>query len=805
MEFSSNEYFHKLYEVDEAVPALVGDSFIALVDENTHPSLVRLATDFVVQLTGTAGDYSDITLGEIEDVLDALDRVLAVCQTNPQHAYRALEQALSFGKSSLQKFESDSTWVSAFLDSTQKVIKAGFAEDLAQILSGDKIQRLLRDGRCQPDLTDIFLNAIEVPDEIGQLKNDVAMTLRQLSPEHALDILDVFALKNLVEKAQVDSAVAKQLDETTSKIGEMVFSWNTKNGSMRSDVALRLKLAFVSMASYQDEEAYALSDAADVVKRAVRRVEPKGLFRNFLYLAAKDITLVREFGQASRSATRLFEEVIYQATLEHSMSGGRPSEITEKFINTESRSDEPPSRSSDERAQMFQEGIELRYKLSKFILGFGGSQYSARSMPVNNYYSGLPLLARAAIELDGTGVYRANASSNSIFPGMGLRFTGLNSYKFLSKSDLEAPEFFQSGFANSINREFGSLVKEFADATFTFLRGLIIVESPSIRFSTRVDSRAYDIPLTLIIYNEHFRKGSRDGALLVPSSVINEIGLDKYFQNWEDYAGYRPSHFDLCELEDRLGYQSLQDRAQKYIKKHKIPVIDLMSISTIGGSLAKSVPPKSEPFMTWQQDLYAGTPDIGGHIHYYYAYSTYGGYTESSISLRDLREVHRAVFQAGSTAIKLLELFEIGYSHFCQGIEGVLEGDVDGESTRPDIPDSYESWVDQRNQRMLAEAILWNSQPIVSGHRSLTDSDYPVLCMTPTFQPGSPIDDTFYLDTKTMMLHTAYGSDIDLSGAVDDIDQRIVDIWQHEVVGKYFGQNLTPRFMNRVVLTDARS
>jgi hypothetical protein len=101
---------------------------------------------------------------------------------------------------------------------------------------------------------------------------------------------------------------------------------------------------------------------------------------------------------------------------------------------------------------------------------------------------------------------------------------------------------------------------------------------------------------------------------------------------------------------------------------------------------------------------------------------------------------------------------------------------------------------------MLQESASWHRQ-----HLSATQSDqslasYPVLCMTPLLQPGVPADNTFYLDTFTMMLTTADGTVYDMTCDAQDIPEHVLEIWQQEVVGKYFGQNMTPRFLHRVHL-----
>jgi hypothetical protein len=360
----------------------------------------------------------------------------------------------------------------------------------------------------------------------------------------------------------------------------------------------------------------------------------------------------------------------------------------------------------------------------------------------------------------------------------------------------------QSSFAASVLKEYGEVLPHLSATTFTFLRGALIVQSPLLRFQAKQGEKTYNIPLSLVIFNEHFRNSPRDGALLVPTKVINKLLNKDMFIDADDYAGFHHNRPDICALKNSLTHDYLMEKSDQYAEAGGIPIINLMALSTIGGSFAKAMPPESAPFMIWQRTLDV-TPDDGGHPHYYYAFSEWMQHDTEGIELKDLKVVHEIIYQVGTDAVKLLELFELGYAHYCQGLDGDSPVDTqspDEPEAAPQIADSYEAWSDPKNRRMLHEALYWHHQhhPYTRDDRSHTA--YPVLCMTPMLQPGIPADNTFYLDTLTMLLTTADGTVYDMRCEDQDLPEHILQVWQQEVVGKYFGQNMTPRFMHRIHL-----
>ena len=100
---------------------------------------------------------------------------------------------------------------------------------------------------------------------------------------------------------------------------------------------------------------------------------------------------------------------------------------------------------------------------------------------------------------------------------------------------------------------------------------------------------------------------------------------------------------------------------------------------------------------------------------------------------------------------------------------------------------------------MLYEAFNLNQQmpPTAS-----TDATYPVLCMTSLLKPSVIDTETFKLHTKTMILETPEGETYPLEFNNSEPTEETVQIWQTHVVGRFFGRNLTPRFMHQNNFTE---
>ena len=768
-----------------------------------RPFFVKLAAQITSQVIQSGILDEKYPYATISDLFNVFFLFAETAEPRP-NTYPHVEQSLRFARDVFTSIPPDLTWLTSYSQAIANTIKAGYADELADFFMHADASKIITAERTLPALENLVIESIDLPDSSSQVKYDLVNTFRTLTTHRKLFVEDAFAIKHIIEQTDNDSSKLDEIANISSQIEDLMLSLpsTARSNEEIAHMATRFRLAMISMTSYTDSDAFIHSAAPDVVKRAIRRTTQPGLFRNVLLSALQGISFVKKYALRHQIFSTLFDEIKYQATLEHARTGGRPSPDVSVYINSNSRADEPPSIHPQERNAMFRDGINLRWRLAKFILGHGGWQFNAKSLPINKFYAETPLILRAARALGATQALRANASSNAIFPGPGIRFMGIDPNAFLSQSELQAPAMLQSTFTQSVLHEYGALLPILHDTTFTFLRGAIIVQNPSIRFQAKQGNKKYNTQLSLVIFNEHFRNSPHDGALLVATKLLNKILKEDTFVDADDYAGFRHNRPDICALKDRLTYDYLMEKSDLYAEAGGIPIINLMALSTIGGSFAKAMPPESAPFMIWQRTLDV-MPDDGGHPHYYYAFSEWMHHDTQGMTLEDLQSAHNIIYETGTRAVKLLELFELGYAHYCQGLAGdsnTPESSSQKSESAPDIADSYEAWNEPQNRRMLQESASWHRQ-----HLSATQSDqslasYPVLCMTPLLQPGVPADNTFYLDTFTMMLTTADGTVYDMTCDAQDIPEHVLEIWQQEVVGKYFGRNMTPRFLHRVHL-----
>ncbi|GEM_PF-5971062 len=700
--------------IDQDLPSLIEPRLEQAVVSRQFPKFVNLVVTILVHLS------KECTFGEIEEFLLSVES-LEACKLEKYS--KLLSKVIKDGITS--------TWVKQFIKDLQDLTETDSLALLEPPAGNSLGEMVLRGGKeIYYDLGDLFLS----------------------DPLTALEAINLNLLAEI-----------KDYEELVEEIQH--YDLNNQEKFPQSLVT-KIRDSLISVCT---EEQEILTDSPQFIKDAIKRVTKPGIVRNFLLLTFDKAEEIKKIRDCSPLLTKLFDEVCYQAVLEHSRTRGLSKDHDLLyFVNTSARPDEPPSTRQLDQAKMRTECLSLRYRLAQYVLGFSGYLICSKSIPT--FFGESPLLIRAAEAL-GAKVFRANASSHSVRPGPGIRFKGIDPFRFLDRDDLQAPPGIRSDFAQSVLDEFGGIIEQLKETTFTFLRSAIVIESPIITLNLTFCKKKIKIPCSLVIFNEHFRGGSKDGCLLVPSS---EIPFDDfYFIDNQDYRGFSKFKGNICSV--GLGYEELC--------RGKIPAANLLSISTIDGSFAKAFPPYSRPFMEWQRGLFAGAPDAGGHIHYYYEFSRYLGERKSNVSLYDLENLHRAVYRASDSALRLLELFEIGFSHYCQGIL------VGGES----LPaQSYDSWYDPANQLMLNEAYMWHRQ---------SSNDHPILAIGPTFSPGVISPDSFFLDTKTMILQTPNG-DFDLSdfNDGDEPSEEVVKIWTEEVVGRYYGGNESPRFFHRDIL-----
>lgn len=350
-------------------------------------------------------------------------------------------------------------------------------------------------------------------------------------------------------------------------------------------------------------------------------------------------------------------------------------------------------------------------------------------------------------------LYVLNASGNDLFPGYGYVFVGPQMERIFAH-DLAHPSDplhrYRAAWTDPRRLRSTHLdLDRFADAEFAFVRGFVGVSVPDGDFAPRYEVAG--VPLTLMVWNNHFPGVEGELAMLVPTSIYRERVWPCVIR-CKELDKPHPDAGDAC----RAGLDPNSLRAE--CAARSLPFVDLGSPSVAGGGLVNGFRPKQPPYHEWEAALPAHeTRDGAGHVHKSHILGGYryrlGGDPELDRALRPLREGNDLVFDIASSYLNLLDIFLISFATWHRG--DTLDA-IDFESVydRDDHQQIEEAEADEepfnpRNTRILTTAYAVHDQLV---ERRAARSEFRVYCSANPLHLYPQPDAAVTLDTLDMRL-----------------------------------------------------
>ena len=346
-----------------------------------------------------------------------------------------------------------------------------------------------------------------------------------------------------------------------------------------------------------------------------------------------------------------------------------------------------------------------------------------------------------------------NGASNDQFPGYGVLFVGPQMQRIFAH-DLEHPSDplhrYRAAWTDPNRLRSTHLdLDRFADAEFAFSRGFVAVSVPDGDFASRYEVAG--VPLTLMIWNDHFPGVEGELAMLVPTGVYRER-LRPCLIRCKELGREHPDVADAC----RAGLDPNALRAE--CAARKLVYVDLGSPSVAGGGLVNGFPARLPPFHEWEAKLPAHeTRDGAGHVHKSHIL---GGYRtrlrndpELDAALQPLRDANDLVFDIASSYLNLLDIFFISFATWHRGdtldaidFESVYDAD---DRQQLEETDEEDEPFNPRNARILATAYAAHDQLVEA---RAPRSAFRVYCSANPLHLHAAPDAAITLDTFDMTL-----------------------------------------------------
>lgn len=228
------------------------------------------------------------------------------------------------------------------------------------------------------------------------------------------------------------------------------------------------------------------------------------------------------------------------------------------------------------------ESRELLYQ----HLGFNTLQYDAARASGQS-----PLLQRFAEDVGSSAPLKIKGDSKR-FPGKGFIMNGIDLYKAfcLGDNDQASLKSYKAAFNNVVSDKAFDLASKLK---ITTLKGNVILSHANI--TAAANDTGKELPYSLVIYNNHFRKGSPVEVVLVATSV-----LDKFIEPASYAADAKSSTTETQNISDsdlsiaNLVKESKQIGANVYdLLHHSNFVSGISHIAVLNEDLSYSVPSKA--------------------------------------------------------------------------------------------------------------------------------------------------------------------------------------------------------------------
>ncbi|MBN9520449.1 hypothetical protein J0H58_18290, partial [bacterium] len=410
--------------------------------------------------------------------------------------------------------------------------------------------------------------------------------------------------------------------------------------------------------------------------------------------------------------------------------------------------DHPPHAEGSAEARRYREKtFDVVRRLHNVSYGFGALKVVNQRMP-----DGGPSVFDEFGDDLFEKLYVLNGSSNDEFPGYGVLFEGAQMERVFAH-DLDHPSDplhrYRAAWTDPRRLRSTHLdLDRFADAEFAFSRGFVAVSVPGGDHAPRYE--AAGVPLTLMVWNQHFPGVEGELAMLVPTSLYRER-IRPCLIRCKELDRQHPDVRDAC----RAGLDPHSLRAA--CATLKLPFVDLGSPSVAGGGLVNGFPAGLPPYHEWEAALPAHeTRDGAGHVHKSHVLGGYrtrlGGDPELDTALRPLREGNDFVFDVTSSYLNLLDIFFIGFATWHRGdtLDAIDFADVYDRDDHQQLAETDEAEpFNPRNTRILATAYAVHDQLV---GRGAPRAEFRVYCTANPLHLYPPPEAAVTLDTRDMSL-----------------------------------------------------
>jgi hypothetical protein len=256
---------------------------------------------------------------------------------------------------------------------------------------------------------------------------------------------------------------------------------------------------------------------------------------------------------------------------------------------------------------------------------------------------------------------------------------------------------------------------------------------------------------SLLVYNDHYHNPSKEGALLVPSSILAAALSGSLYQLGDNQSNERQSNERTTPPADLIPPRLSRMELQKAVAEKGLNILDLSWPSNVGG-LCNAFPPARPPYHQWESKVYDHSKDGAGHVHKSHIRGRYQTTwtVELSQAVAPLQEAHSKVYHLARAYFNLNDLFRISRALWHKGLT-LPDSEYDDQRIVAD-EDSDDRDMGPHETRMLKEVYRWHSKTERAGTKQ---ADLPILTITPTTNYLARSGFPATIDTESLTLRTA--------------------------------------------------
>jgi hypothetical protein len=338
---------------------------------------------------------------------------------------------------------------------------------------------------------------------------------------------------------------------------------------------------------------------------------------------------------------------------------------------------------------------------------------------------------REAAEALSQQVTELNSPRTDQAPGRGFQLEGLILERiFASDPDTKDP---YAAIREALLWGGGEL-NDLPKTSITFTRGFIAITGPEDpRY--RLDGHHY----SYVIFNEHAFNPKKHGAFLVPTEMLTALLRPPPGGTLHDMPLTAEQIWELGS-------------------KASPPVLNITHPVNLAG-LQKAYPPEAAPHYLWEQGA-PGTRDSMGHVHKFY-YREPGDdevRIASTLNSQLLERIqyelalHRNVYQFATRYQNLFDISRIALSYYRNGWNGAKPPDATDSEEVESVPLRFEDEdLESSGLHRMLELAYDVHDALKS--RNAAAEQFPILAPVPALDWWSDPAPSFFLDTKSLIVH----------------------------------------------------